>query len=265
LDWPARRAVRLSLRPGGDDHGQGWLMDKLSGAVALVTGAGGGIGRAITRALVDAGATTWLVGRTAERLEKTARACGGKHVRVRPADLTKDAETEALSRELEREHGRLDVLVHCAGALVHGTIEETGADSLGLQFEVNVRSFYVLVQKLLPLLRAGPGQIVVVNSSIVSAARAGTGQYAATKHALLALTDTLRHEVNADGIRVLSVFPGRTATPLQERVFAQEGRSYEADLLLQPEDLATMVVTALQLPRTAEVTEIHIRPMLKTY
>lgn len=233
--------------------------------VALVTGAGGGIGRAITRALADAGATTWLAGRTAEYLEKTAQACGGEHVRVRPTDLTKDAETEALARELEREHGRLDVLAHCAGALVHGPIEETSAASLDLQFEVNVRSFYVLVQQLLPLLRAGPGQIVVVNSSIVSGVRPGVGQYAATKHALRALTDTLRQEVNSDGIRVLSVFPGRTATSLQERIFAQEGTPYRPDLLLQPTNLATMVVTALQLPRTAEVTEIHIRSMLKTY
>lgn len=240
------------------------MIEAPSLGVALVTGAGGGIGRAITRALADAGATTWLVGRTPESLEETARACGGEHARVRPTDVTKDAETEALARELEREHGRLDVLAHCAGALVHGAIEETSAATLDLQFEVNVRSFYVLVQHLLPLLRAGPGQIVVVNSSIVSGVRSGVGQYAATKHALRALTDTLRQEVNGDGIRVLSVFPGRTATPLQERIVVQEGTPYRPDLLLQPTDLATMVVTALQLPRTAEVTEIHIRPMLKT-
>lgn len=240
-------------------------METPSHDLALVTGAGGGIGRALARALVAAGSTAWLVGRTAAPLEETARVCGGQNVHVRATDLTSEAETEALVHELECEQGQLDMLVHCAGALVHGTIEEADVDSFDRQFEVNVRSFYTLVQQLLPLLRKGPGQIVVVNSSIVSAARAGTGQYAATKHALRALTDTLRHEVNADGIRVLSVYPGRTATSLQERLFAEEGKPYRPDLLLQPEDVATMVVTALQLPRTAEVTDIHIRPMLKTY
>ena len=168
-------------------------------------------------------------------------------------------------RELELAHGKIDVLAHCAGAVAHGSIEETAAQSLDDQFEANVRAFYVIAQRLLPLLRKGPGQIVVVNSSIVSVARAGVGQYAATQHALRALTDTLRQEVNTDGVRVLSVFPGRTATSLQKRLFAEEGRPYRPEFLLQPEDLATMIVTALQLPRTAEVTDIYIRPMLKTY
>jgi NADP-dependent 3-hydroxy acid dehydrogenase YdfG len=241
-------------------------MEPPSGGVALVTGAGGGIGRAIARALVAAGSVTWLVGRTSEALEETARACGGERVHLRPADLTCDAEMDGIVRELGRAHGRLDVLAHCAGVIVHGSIEETAVRSLDDQLRANVRAFYVIAQRLLPLLRKGPGQIVVINSSIVSgAARPGVGQFAATQHALRALTDTLREEVNADGVRVLSVFPGRTATSRQERLFAEEGRPYQPELLLQPEDLATIIVTALRLPRTAEVTDIHIRPMLHTY
>ena len=72
-------------------------------------------------------------------------------------------------------------------------------------------------------------------------------------------------EVNADGIRVLSIFPGRTATPRMEKLFAKEGRAYKPELLLQPEDVAEMVTHALRLPRTAEVTDISIRPMQKSY
>jgi NAD(P)-dependent dehydrogenase (short-subunit alcohol dehydrogenase family) len=231
--------------------------------VALVTGAGGGIGRAVSRALAGPATTAWLAGRTAAPLEETARGCGGP-TRVRTCDLADRAQLEALAREVAAEHDRLDVLVHCAGELVHGTVEATGIESLDRQLDVNVRSFYLLVQRLLPLLRAAPGQVVVLNSSIVSGSRAGAGQYAATKHALRALTDTLRHEVNPDGIRVLSVYPGRTATPLQERVLAGEGRPYRPELLLQPEDVATMIVAALELPRTAEVTDIHIRPLRKS-
>jgi NADP-dependent 3-hydroxy acid dehydrogenase YdfG len=75
----------------------------------------------------------------------------------------------------------------------------------------------------------------------------------------------LRQEVNEQGIRVLCVYPGRTATSRQERLYAKEGKPYRPELLLQPEDIATMVVAALSLPRTAEVTDINIRPMLKSY
>ncbi len=71
--------------------------------------------------------------------------------------------------------------------------------------------------------------------------------------------------MNADGIRVLSIFPGRTATPRMEILFAKEGRAYKPELLLQPEDVAEMVTHALRLPRTAEVTDISIRPMQKSY
>jgi NADP-dependent 3-hydroxy acid dehydrogenase YdfG len=90
-------------------------------------------------------------------------------------------------------------------------------------------------------------------------------QYSATKHALKAITDSLREEVNADGIRVLSVFPGRTATPQQATLYKLGRKDYQADLLLQPEDIASIVIAALTLPHTAEVTEIHIRPLLKSY
>jgi NADP-dependent 3-hydroxy acid dehydrogenase YdfG len=240
-------------------------METLRGSVALVTGAGGGIGRAIACALVGAGSEAWLVGRTPTKLEETAQTCGREHVRVRPLDLTNTDAMEELVRELDREAEQLDVLVHCVGVIALGRIAEAPAQSLDDQYATNVRVFYTLSQQLLPLLRRGPGQVVVVNSSVVLAPRAGAGQYAATQHALRALTDTLRQEVNTDGIRVLSVFPGRTATTLQENLYAAEQKPYRPELLLQPKDVAAMVLASLTLPPTAEVTDIHIRPMLKSY
>ncbi len=77
------------------------------------------------------------------------------------------------------------------------------------------------------------------------------------------LADALRGEVNGHGVRVLSVFPGRTATPLQKWLHAHEGKQYIPHELIQPDDVAAMVVAALELPRTAEVTEIVMRPFLK--
>jgi NADP-dependent 3-hydroxy acid dehydrogenase YdfG len=89
------------------------------------------------------------------------------------------------------------------------------------------------------------------------------GQYAATKHALKAITDSLREEVNSDGIRVLSVFNGRTATPMQAAVHAVEGRAYCPEKLIQPDDIASVVIHALSLPGTAEITDVQIRPFAK--
>jgi NADP-dependent 3-hydroxy acid dehydrogenase YdfG len=108
------------------------------------------------------------------------------------------------------------------------------------------------------------GQVVFINSSSALTAKPSSAQYDATKHALKAVADSLRGEVNQLGIRVLSVYLGRTATEMQERIHILEGRPYRPDLLLQPEDVASVVINALSLPDTAEVTDIHIRPMIKT-
>jgi NADP-dependent 3-hydroxy acid dehydrogenase YdfG len=89
------------------------------------------------------------------------------------------------------------------------------------------------------------------------------GQYAASKHALRAIADSLRDEVNPDGVRVLSVFLGRTASPMQADIYRAEGRRYQPEQLMQPEDVAAVVINALSLPRTAEVTEVRMRPMRK--
>jgi NADP-dependent 3-hydroxy acid dehydrogenase YdfG len=114
------------------------------------------------------------------------------------------------------------------------------------------------------MLRAAQGQIVFVNSSVgLNAKRSGIGQYAATHHAMKAVADSLREEVNRDGVRILLVHPGRTATPLQEELYRLKGKPYDATQLLQPEDVAQAILGAITLPRTAEVTDISIRPMTK--
>jgi NADP-dependent 3-hydroxy acid dehydrogenase YdfG len=160
----------------------------------------------------------------------------------------------------------VDVLVHSAGEIAYGPVETSPIDGLDRQFRSNVRLPYSVTQRLLPLVRKRPGQIVFVNSSIVlGAARPNASQFAATQHAIRAVADILRQEVNPDGIRVLCVYPGRTATSRQERMYLKEGTTYRPELLLQPEEIATMVLAALKLPPTAEVTDINIRPMRKSY
>jgi NADP-dependent 3-hydroxy acid dehydrogenase YdfG len=114
------------------------------------------------------------------------------------------------------------------------------------------------------MLKVRRGQIVFINSSSGLTAKPNSAPYNATKHALKAIADSLRAEVNAFGVRVISVYLGRTASEMQERIHRAEGKPYRPELLLQPEDVAAVIMNALALPRTAEVTDIHIRPMNKT-
>lgn len=241
-------------------------MESLKKHVAVVTGASSGIGKAIALSLAAQGAELYLAARRTELLDKVAKEAQalGAQAHVSPVDLTKDEDIRGLGERLQQA-GRVDILVLCGGAIAHGPLERASLADLDLMYRSNIRGHYALIQTLLPLLRKGPGQIVFINSSAGLRSPAGGGQFSATQHAFRSIADSLREEVNADGIRVLSVFPGRTATPRIEKLFGKEGRAYKPELLMQPEDVAEMVTHSLRLPRTAEVTDISIRPMQKSY
>ena len=241
-------------------------MTALTDQIAVVTGASSGIGRAIALALAAQGARLYLLGRKREALEAVAASARAKATRVliSQTDLTQDTQIGECIKDLQEKFGQVDVLVHSAGVISLGKLEDATIHDLDSQYQTNVRTVYLLTQATLPLLRVRPGQIVFINSSVGLNSRADVGQFAATQHALKAIADSLRQEVNADGVRVLSVFPGRTATPRQAAIHRIEGKPYRPELLLQPEDIASVVVNALSLPRTAEVTDISIRPMIKT-
>ena len=164
---------------------------------------------------------------------------------------------------LERNFGHVDLLVHSAGVIYMGKIQSASVQDFDWQYQANVRAPYLLTQALLPMLVLRQGQIVFINSSVIMRPGANVGQFAATQHALKAIADSLREEVNGDGVRVLSVFPGRTATPRQATIHEIEGKAYHPEHLMQPQDVAAVVLNALTLPRSAEVTDIKIRPFKK--
>ncbi|HZQ18226.1 MAG TPA: SDR family NAD(P)-dependent oxidoreductase [Terriglobales bacterium] len=238
-----------------------------AGRVALVTGASRGIGRAIAIALAQNGASVYLIGRDPIALsEAETMACQFSTASNIRADLTVDADIERLRRRLEAEIDKLDILIHSAGCIYQHTLEGASIDNLDAQYATNVRAPYAVTKELLPLLKNAAGQIIFINSSAgLSAKRADLGQYSATKHALKAIADSLREEVNPDGIRVITLYLGRTATPMQQALYQQQGKSYDPQRLLQPEDVASVVVQALAIPPTAEITDISIRPMQKSY
>jgi NADP-dependent 3-hydroxy acid dehydrogenase YdfG len=239
----------------------------LTGRVAVVTGASSGIGRAIALAMAADGAVLCPIGRNAERLEAVTDAARASAARVVPfrINLTDDAQVDGLVESLRGSFSGIDVLVLSAGEYARGALADSAMAQLDRLYRSNVRAQFRLVQCLLPLLKAAQGQVIFINSSAGVNAPRDVGQYAATQHAVKALADSLRLEVNESGVRVLSVFLGRVATPRQEKIYSGEGWAYQADLLLQPQDVASMVVAAASLPKTAEVTELNIRPAIKSY
>ncbi len=236
----------------------------LANRIAVVTGASSGIGRAVALALAAEGMGLRLIGRNSDRLEATAREAKktSSDVGWNSVDLTRHSEIDDYARQVST--GAVDVLVHSAGLYARGPHATRSPADYDILFAANVSGPMYLTQCLLPSLRTSKGQVVFINSTQGLAGSADVGLFAATQHALRAMADTLRDEVNEDGIRVLSVYAGRTATPRQQGIFAMERRTYTPEHLLQPGDIATMLCAVLKLPRTAEVTNLTIRPMRKS-
>ena len=128
------------------------------------------------------------------------------------------------------------------------------------QLAVNLVAPALLTRAALPALRAARGTVVLVNSGAGLRASPGWSAYAASKFGLRALADALRAEERDDGVRVTSVFPGRTATPMQEKVHRHEGREYDDADWIRPETVVDVIVSVLDLPADATMPEVSISP-----
>ncbi|WP_028852207.1 SDR family oxidoreductase [Thermocrispum municipale] len=218
---------------------------------ALITGASKGIGTAVARALAPTHRLL-LGGRDRQALQVLADEL--PEATPWAVDLTDADAVEKAVAEVDS----LDVLVHSAGVAALGTVEESAADVWRYNFEINVVAVAELTRLLLPALRAAEGHVVLINSGSGRNARAGWGPYAASKFALRALADVLRAE--EPSLRVTSIFPGRTDTPMQRDIIAGEGRQYRAEDFLRPESVAAAVQAAVTATPEAHVTEVVIRP-----
>lgn len=233
----------------------------LKGKIAVVTGASSGIGHAIALELGSQRAQVVLLGRRLFALQNVAAQVEerGGSARVYPVDLERDTELIQTSASIVRDLGCVHILIHSAGILRLGPVADAPVQDLDRLYRVNLRAPYLLTQQLLPAIPNQLGQIVFVNSTAGTSAKAGVTQYAATKHGLKALADGLRLELSPRRIRVLSIYPARTATALQEEVFRREQRNYEPSRLLQPEEVARSVAHVLTLPPGAEISDLAIR------
>ncbi len=236
----------------------------LGGRRVLVTGASSGIGEAVARTLTGAGARVALVARRAAELDRLAGELGDAAVAV-PADLTDDAAATAAVHAAAERLGGLDALVNAAGLMhagpVLGSDDPSTPDQWRRMFELNVVGLLVVTRAAAEHLRAGTAP-VVVNVSSMSGRRVPTAAgavYAATKHAVHAVSDGLRMELAPDGVRVTTLAPGFVRTgivddwpdgPLRDR-YAERLETVGLD----PDVVASAVRHVLELPAGAQVVE----------
>jgi NADP-dependent 3-hydroxy acid dehydrogenase YdfG len=226
-------------------------------ATHLITGAGSGIGAAVARRLIERGDQLWLLARDAGRAKELAVGFPGARTLV--GDL---AEPERLSWALSHQElpERLDSLHHIAGIVELGAIGDITPKIWQQTLAANLIAPAELTRLVLPQLRLARGHVVFVNSGAGLNAHAEWGAYAASKHGLKGLADALRLEEHGNGVRVTSVYPGRTATPMQAKVHRHEGKEYDAARWIDPDSVATTILTAIDLPRDAEIYDLTVRP-----
>ena len=225
----------------------------------LVTGAGSGIGACVAAMLQARGDTVVLLARSKERAAELSEHFGGAESLV--ADLTDPASAGDL--QLPES---LDSVVHAAGVVELGHVEAHTAAQWrhqragSHQVDVNLLAPAELTRVALPALRAARGTVVFVNSGSGLRANPGWAAYAASKFGLRALADALRQEERQHGVRVTSIYPGRTATPLQEQVHQHEGKDYDPEAWVQPETVADAVLHTIDLPRDATIPDLTVSP-----
>lgn len=231
---------------------------KLEGKVAVVTGSGRGIGKAIALRLAEDGAAVVLNARTKKDLVQVQSGIEGRGGRalVVPGDLTDDGAVANLFEECDKEFGRLDILVNNAGIGRFAPVRDLRVEDLDAMWSLNLRALFQCTKQALERMEArNDGVIVNVASLAGRNAFVGGAGYAATKWALIGFSRCLMLEVRDRNIRVVTVCPGSVDTD-----FSGDRDPARAARILAPEDVAEAVLTAVTLPARAMMSEIDLRP-----
>ncbi|MDR7251217.1 short-subunit dehydrogenase [Nocardioides sp. BE266] len=223
----------------------------------VVTGAGSGIGLALAHRLADRGDDLVLLARSDARAAELGALFPQAQLLV--ADLADPGTLNGLGRQVD---GAVDTLLHVAGVVDLGRVERLRLAEWEEQLAVNLTAPAVLSRELLPHLRASRGTIVFVNSSAGLSASPEWSAYAASKFGLRAFADALRAEEVEHGVRVSTVYPSRTATPMQEKVHEQEGRAYDASRWISPGTVVDTILHVVDLPADATIPDVTVRPVV---
>jgi len=236
-------------------------MEALTGQVAVVTGAGRGIGEAIGSRLAKLGAAVLLIARDAERLAEVRRQieAAGRRAESFPLDLLHEDAIAALASTIRERHGRCDILVNNAGIGAMGApLHETPPETWDAVMATNLRAPYLMIRALAPLMIAArSGHIINISSLAGNNPLRNGAAYAASKWGLNGLTYSVAEELRDYGIRVAVVAPGSVNTTFGS------GKTTDASWKIQPEDVANVVAMLVTQSPQSFVSEVLLRPTRK--
>lgn len=240
-------------------------MQKLNGKVALVTGAGRGIGRGIALAFASEGATLILTARSRDQLEAVAKEAaqqGATSVIVQPADVSNEQQVTALFTRVQAEFGRLDILVNNAGAFDGGPLDELSVEAWDRVINTNLRGPFLCTRAALRLMKpAKIGRIINIGSIAAQRVRPNSAPYAASKHGLWGLTQATALEGREYGVTCGALHPGNVMVERRQA----SGRGEDEEPMMTAAQIAEIALLMATLPPHVEMLEAIVLPHRQQY
>ncbi|EOB9184217.1 SDR family oxidoreductase [Staphylococcus aureus] len=231
-------------------------MTVLTDKVAVVTGAGSGIGEAIATLLHEEGAKVVLAGRNKEKLQNVANQLSQDSVKVVPTDVTNKEEVDELIKIAQQTFGGLDIVINSAGQMLSSKITDYQVDEWDSMIDVNIKGTLYTAQAALPtMLEQSSGHIINIASISGFEVTKSSTIYSATKAAVHTITQGLEKELAKTGVKVTSISPGMVDTAITAAYNPTDRKK------LEPQDIAEAVLYALTQPKHVNVNEITVRPV----
>ncbi|KHK55915.1 oxidoreductase [Ralstonia sp. A12] len=244
-------------------------MDNIKDNVVVITGASSGLGEAAARQLAALGAKLVLGARRVDRLENLARDIGPSNAAIVQTDVTRRADVQRLVDHAVKLHGRIDVLINNAGLMPSSMLEKLHVDEWDRMIDVNIKGVLYGIAAALPhMIRQKHGHIINVSSVAGHKVGPGGAVYAATKHAVRAISEGLRQEVKPHNIRTTIVSPGAVATELTQTITDPDvaaGVHAVYERAISPDSFARVVVFAMSQPEAVDINEVLFRPTSQVY
>ncbi|HFV7864274.1 TPA: SDR family oxidoreductase [Staphylococcus aureus] len=231
-------------------------MTVLTDKIAVVTGAGSGIGEAIATLLHEEGAKVVLAGRNKDKLQNVANQLAQDSVKVVPTDVTKKEEVDELIKMAQQTFGGLDIVINSAGQMLSSKITDYQVDEWDSVIDVNIKGTLYTAKAALPtMLEQSSGHLINIASISGFEVTKSSTIYSATKAAVHTITQGLEKELAKTGVKVTSISPGMVDTAITATYNPTDRKK------LEPQDIAEAVLYALTQPKHVNVNEITVRPV----
>lgn len=231
-------------------------MTVLTDKIAVVTGAGSGIGEAIATLLHEEGAKVVLAGRNKDKLQNVANQLAQDSVKVVPTDVTKKEEVDELIKMAQQTFGGLDIVINSAGQMLSSKITDYQVDEWDSMIDVNIKGTLYTAKAALPtMLEQSSGHLINIASISGFEVTKSSTIYSATKAAVHTITQGLEKELAKTGVKVTSISPGKVDTAITATYNPTDRKK------LEPQDIAEAVLYALTQPKHVNVNEITVRPV----